>query len=242
LLSRSKPADFVLVSQEYRYEPFWLVTISTFTKYDRNHTYVIPGSGPEVKQVTILGNDIPLESQAKSNPSFNLNAVEHCAEEGRTTKTFEGLGGTAVDLSKYLAFPKTQIIEIEKFAPEGYLVIPPQVRATSVVRQCLSEMIKPVQQAYTINEERVDVEAIELNYRPIYAFEYEWAAKNKRHVIEFDALTSDISGDGRKLANQIKGVLTRDLLFDVTADAVGLLLPGGSIAVKLVKAVIDRGK
>jgi hypothetical protein len=28
----------------------------------------------------------------------------------------------------------------------------------------------------------------------------------------------------------------------VTADAVGMLVPGGSIAVKLVKAVVDRKK
>ena len=35
-------------------------------------------------------------------------------------------------------------------------------------------------------------------------------------------------------------MLTRDLLFDITADAVGMFVPGGSIAVKLVKAVVDR--
>ena len=61
-------------------------------------------------------------------------------------------------------------------------------------------------------------------------------------MIEFDALTGEISDNGRKLQNKFKGVLTRDLLFDVTADAVGVIVPGGSIAVKLVKAVIDRGK
>jgi hypothetical protein len=37
-------------------------------------------------------------------------------------------------------------------------------------------------------------------------------------------------------------MLTRDLIFDVTADAAGLIIPGGSIAVKLVKAVVDRKK
>ena len=47
---------------------------------------------------------------------------------------------------------------------------------------------------------------------------------------------------GKKLGDQIRGMLTRDLLFDVTADAVGMIVPGGSIAVKLVKAVVDRGK
>jgi hypothetical protein len=37
-------------------------------------------------------------------------------------------------------------------------------------------------------------------------------------------------------------MLMRDLLFDVTADALGIIMPGGSIVVKLVKAAIDKGK
>jgi hypothetical protein len=37
-------------------------------------------------------------------------------------------------------------------------------------------------------------------------------------------------------------VVTRDLIFDVTADAVGAIVPGGSIAVKLIKAVVERDK
>jgi hypothetical protein len=92
-----------------------------------------------------------------------------------------------------------------------------------------------------IHEERVDVEAIELNFRPVYAFEYEWATKGKRVVLEFDALTGEMHSGGKKLSDQIKSIITRDLLFDVTADAAGMLVPGGSIAVKLVKAVVDRG-
>jgi hypothetical protein len=86
------------------------------------------------------------------------------------------------------------------------------------------------------------VEALELDFRPVYAFEYEWAAKGKRTVVEFDGLTGEINAGGKKLSDQFKGIVTRDLLFDVTADAVGMFVPGGSIAVKLVKAVADRGK
>jgi hypothetical protein len=61
-------------------------------------------------------------------------------------------------------------------------------------------------------------------------------------VIEFDGLTGEISGDGKKLGSQFKGMVTRGLLFDVTADALGLIVPGGGIAVKLVKAAMDKGK
>jgi hypothetical protein len=118
-------------------------------------------------------------------------------------------------------------------------VVVPQARATAVVRQVMTEVVQPVQ-AQVIHEERMDVEAIDLYFRPVYAFEYDWAAKGKRVVVEYDALTGDTRTGGRKLQDQIKGMVTRDLLFDVTADAVGMLVPGGSIAVKLVKAVVDR--
>jgi hypothetical protein len=77
---------------------------------------------------------------------------------------------------------------------------------------------------------------------PVYAFEYDWTSKGKRSVIEFDALTGDANPGGTKLSDKFGGIVTRDLLFDVTADAIGLVVPGGSIAVKLVKAVVDKGK
>jgi hypothetical protein len=107
------------------------------------------------------------------------------------------------------------------------------------VRQVMSEVVQPVQ-AQVIHEERVDVEAMSLYFRPVYAFEYEWTAKAKKAVVEYDALTGEMRTGGRKLQDQIKGMVTRELLFDVTADAVGMIVPGGSIAVKLVKAMVDR--
>jgi hypothetical protein len=116
------------------------------------------------------------------------------------------------------------------------------MKATAIIRQVMSEVVQPVSKAQIIHDERVDIETLELNFRPVYAFEYEWASKGKRVVVEFDALLGDSRTGGRKWSADIKGILTRDLFFDVTADAVGLLVPGGGIAVKLVKAVVDRGR
>jgi hypothetical protein len=76
----------------------------------------------------------------------------------------------------------------------------------------------------------------------VYAFEYDWPAKSKKVVVEYDALTGEARPGGKRLGDGLRGVLTRDFLFDVTADAVGMIVPGGSIAVRLVKAVVDRGK
>ena len=240
MLTRPKPDEIQLMSVESRLEAFWLINVLVRTAYDNQRTYNVPVSGPEVKQVTSLGQDLPVTSSSKGAASFTLNAVEHCVEETRGRYYFDS-AGTRADLSKYQSFAKEEILDLGQFAPAGTLVVPPQANATTAMRAVLADVIKPVQ-AQVIHEERVNVEALDLYFRPVYALEYEWAAKGKRVVLEFDALTGDAHSGGKKLSDQIKSMVTRDLVFDVTADAVGMIVPGGSIAVKLVKAVVDRGK
>ena len=241
LISRPKPEEIQLLSSESRLEPFWHISISSRTVYDRNRTYSVAVGGSEVLTVTVLGQEVNVDPKAKGGAAFTLEGIEHCRDERRLSQTFDGLSGQKSDLNKYLSFNKAEIADLANFAPPAVLVVPPQARATAVVRQLMTEIIKPVQ-AQVIHEERVDVEAIDLYFRPVYAFEFDWAAKGKRAIVEYDALTNETRTGGKKLKDQIKGMLTRDLLFDVTADAVGMIVPGGSIAVKLVKAVVDRGK
>ena len=242
LFSRAKPEDLQLATVENRVEPFWMLEASSRTVYDRARTYAIPVSGTEVKSVTVMGTDFPAVPQSKGDPAFTLTGVEHCVQELETRQTFDGVTGTKVDLLKYAGAAKTEIADISTFMPEGVLVLPPQVKANAVVRQVTAEVVQPVQNVQTIHEERVDIKTIDLNFRPIYAFEYEWASKNKRVVIEFDPLTGEMRTGGKTWSDQIKSMVSRDLIFDITADAFGTIVPGGSIAVKLVKAVVDRKK
>jgi hypothetical protein len=240
LISRPNPAEMQVISVENRLEPYWEVTAANRTAYDRQQVYTISIKGGEVREVTILGQKLTVN--AKGNPSFTLNGIEHCVEEHRATRYYDGLSGQKADLSRYQSFTKTEITDLEHFALDGMLIVPPQMRATAIVRQVLGEVIQPVSKAQIIHEERVNIESIELNFHPVYALEYEWASKGKRVVVEFDAMLGDIRSGGKKWSDQIKGILTRELFFDVTADAVGMIVPGGGIAVKLVKAVVDRGK
>ena len=242
LFSRAKPEDLQLATVENRVEPFWLLEASSRTVYDRARTYTIPAGGAEVRSVTVMGTDFPVVPQPKGDNAFTLAGVEHCVQELKSRQTFDGITGAKADLLKYAGAAKTEIADITTFSPEGVLVIPPQVKANAVVRQVTADVVQPVQNVQTIHEERVDVETIDLNFRPIYAFEYEWAAKNKRVIIEFDPLTGEMHSGGKRWSDQIKSMVTRDLIFDITADAFGTLVPGGSIAVKLVKAVVDRKK
>jgi hypothetical protein len=240
LISRPNPAEIQVVSVESRLQPYWAVSATSRTAYDRQEVYTIPIKSDEAKEVTVLGQRLKLSS--KGNPSFTLNATEHCLTEQEITRYYDGLSGQKADLSRFQKFTKAEITDLEHFAPDGMLVVPPQMKASAIIRQVLSEAIKPVTKAQIIHEERVDVGSLEVNFRPVYAFEYEWSTKGKRVVVEFDALLGDIHTGGKKWSDDIKGILTRDLFFDVTADAVGMLVPGGGIAVKLVKAVVDRGK
>lgn len=240
LISRPNPSEIQVVSVENRLEPYWVVTAASRTAYDRQQVYTVPIKGEEVREVTVLGQKLTVTS--KGSPSLTLNGIEHCVEERRITRFFDGLSGQKEDLSRFQSFTKSAITDLAGFAPEGVLVVPPQMRATAIVRQVLGDAIQPVKNAQIIHEERVDIETIELNFRPVYALEYEWSSKGKRVVIEFDALLGEMHSGGKKWSDQIKGIITRDLFFDVTADAVGMLVPGGSIAVKLVKAVVDRRK
>jgi hypothetical protein len=240
LISRPKPEDIQLVSCENRLEAFWLINVLLRTVYERNNSFSIPVSGKEVHHVTTLGQDLPVNTNAKGVSTFTISGVEHCVEEDHWNFTFDG-NGTKLDLTKFLSFAKTEITDLGNFAPTGVLAIPPVAHATTVIRAMLSEIIKPIQ-AQVIHEERVNVEGLDINFRPVYAFEYEWVTKAKRVVLEFDGLTGDVRSGGKKQNGQVMGMITRDLIFDVTADAAGLIVPGGSIAVKLVKAVVDRRK
>ena len=239
LFGQTKPEDIRFVGMENRFEPCWLVTISSRTIYDRSRKYSVPVSGLEVNSVSILGQELPVETKDKTS-SFNLEAIEHCQQSIGISRAFVGMQGAPTDPEKYNPFAKTLIPDLNTFAPEGVLVVLPQLRASAVARQVIGEVLRPVQNAHTIHEERVDVETLDLNFLPVYAFEYERISKGKRSVIEFNALTGEINSGGSKLQDQFKGIVTRDLIFDITADAVGMLVPGGSIAVKLVKAVVDQ--
>jgi len=179
LFSRAKPEELQLATVENRVEPFWLVEASSRTKYDRARTYNVTASGDEVKNVTLLGTEFPTIPQPKGGPTFTLMGVEHCVQELHSRQTFDGITGAKVDLLKYSGSPKTEIADIHAFAPEGVLVVPPQVQANAVVRQVTAEVVQPVQNVQAIHEERVDIETVDLNFRPIYAFEYKQAGRDR---------------------------------------------------------------
>ncbi len=236
-IQRPKDTDITLTYSEKRYEPFWHVVCSARYVYDRRRKYTIPIGGREVQRVTICGRE--LEVQGGDKPCVIIEGVEHCLEETRKEVFVDAMSGEKRDWAKYLQYESTLIEDVEHFAPEGAIVVPPEVRASSVVREIVGEMMKPVK-ADSVEEDSVRVENIDLYYKPVFAFEYLWQTKDKHAVIEFDGLTGEIRTGGRAFRQQLGKVLTRDLLFDVGAETLNLIVPGGGLAVKLVQGLTTK--
>lgn len=238
LLQRPKPDEIELVETQRRLEPFWHVGAHARYVYDRNRDYTVPASGPEVREVTVHGETRPVAAVG-GRGSFVLSTVEHCRDEFSEQLYVDGVTGAAVsDGAVIVGGPHHEVTDLSSAAEESTVVVPPEQRASFVVRQLLGSMMKPVQ-ADTLLEESVTLDNIDLYYRPWWAFEFHWKPKDKRGVVELDAVTGQMR-QGQALMARMSRMVNRDTMFDIGADTVGLLVPGGSIAVKVARLAIDN--
>jgi hypothetical protein len=198
----------------------------------------VPASGAEVRAVTAAGTTYEV-LDTRQPRSFVVPAREHCLEEYALERYTDGMTGAAIpDAPTVLAGPRTEVSDLASLSVDGTVVVPPEHRASFVVRTLLAEMMKPLQ-ADAVLEESLVLEATDLFYRPIWAFEFHWRTKDKRQVVEIDAATGQ-TRQGPSMLPQLKGMVSRDMLFDIGADTAGMLIPGGSIAVKVAKAAMDK--
>ncbi len=233
LLQRVKPEEVEQVATQKRREPFWHVICAIRQVYDRTRNFSVPVTGPEVQSITLHETDYPV-----ANRSIAFAAVEHCREENRQQMFFDGVSGETQELGSLIGNTRSEVTDLADFAArDGVIVVPPEIRASFVMRQALQAMLKPLQ-ADVIFEEVVTIEAIDLYYRPIFAFEFRWKAKDKTAVAEFDGVTGEMR-NAKSLRQQMNLPISRDALFDIGADTIGMIVPGGNIAVKLVKVAID---
>jgi len=239
-IQRPKAEDVVLAASQRRVEPFWHVACTAHYVYDRTRLYTVPASAGDVRSVTVLGSGFPVVTSGKAPASFGLEVLEHCTEDIRDELTVDGLTGNAMgNGAAIMAGPRTEVADTTILAADETLVIPPEQRASAIVRQLLAKLLRPLQ-ADTVFEESLSVEALELYYRPIWAFEFHHPAKDKRGVVEVDALTGETRTATALRVSHLTRMVSKDALFDIGADTVGLIVPGGSIAVKLARIAIDR--
>ena len=93
-------------------------------------------------------------------------------------------------------------------------------------------------EADRILEERVIVDAVDLVYRPVYAFRYRHAGKEA--VIEFDGLTGEARGSGSTFEQYFGKVFEPRFLLDAGIEAVNLFVPGTQLARIVVEHGVQR--
>lgn len=229
LLQRPKPEDIEITATQKRLEPFWYAAATARYVYDRRAMYRVPVS-PEVQSVKF--NETEHAVTGDKSRTFALEGLEHCVEEARQELLLDAATGKEAKLEKYLAFPKNIAPDVAALEQGGALVIAPEVRGSFVVRKLVSMLMKTFQ-ADQIHEEKIDVSEVTLYYRPIFALEYLWKAKDKKQVVEFDGLTGELKAESGEIKKKVVSVLENDALFDIGADAVGTVLPGVNVAIKL---------
>lgn len=237
-LNRPKDEDFKLTSQDHSYLPFWHIVGTATYDYERKVRHSWPVSGPEVTTLTLADVEYPA-----NQGTIAVTVLEHCHQAETTTLLIDGLTGVAQPtLSSYLTFANSEVDkeELQKIAEKNQ-VIPPKTRASSLVRDTASKMIHSIE-ADQVFEESVVLEKVDLYYRPVYSFTYNWLSKNKQARVDVDGLTGEVNFNQKNLPDLMQQMIDYDFLFDIGADAAGTFIPGGSIAVKLAKKYMESKK
>ncbi|HEX5377888.1 MAG TPA: hypothetical protein VFW47_04910 [Phenylobacterium sp.] len=231
LFAQPKDDEFEVVYRERRLQPFWRLTVSTTTAYERTRDYPIKVL-PEVREVTIGGQTLPV-----SAGQFTIQGLESCREDTRRETLVDGLTKQInPGLSAYLQHDALEIDAktLAEASAEGLLVVPPEARASGIVRDVIATAIGKID-ADRVLEETVRVEAIDLYYRPVHAFRYRRAGKEA--VVEFDAVTGEVKTNGSTFEQYLGKVLEPHFLLDVSAETINMVVPGAN----LVKLMVVKG-
>jgi len=175
-----------------------------FLVYERRRDYVVVASAPEVREVTIESTTYPVAESGQTARSFSFSATEHCREEiAHTLDADARTGAKVADAVVVLSGPRQEVADPASLAVDETIVVPPEHRASFVVRQLLSEMLKPVQ-ADRVLEESLTLETIDLCYRPIWAFEFHWqSSRLLERCFQVKIFPTEVRGKDELLAREI---------------------------------------
>ena len=235
-LSKPKEDDFELVYRERRLQPFWRLTCAADYLYERMRRYAV--KVPEaVETVAAYGQTLTAVSG-----EITFEGLETCREAVRKESLYDALTKQSdPTLSRYLQYDGVAVapeaLQVE--AGEGTIVVPPVAKAPELIRDALSGVITRIE-ADRVIEERIRVEAVELYYRPIYAFRYRW--QNKEAIVEFDGLTGEVKAGGSTFESYLGKVMDPAFLIDASVEAATLFIPGARLAEIIVTKGISLAK
>jgi len=231
LISKPKDEDYEIVYRERRLQPFWRLSAQTAYTYERKRDHKIK-VGHEVQSVALFENSV-----LAANKEVTFSVTETCKENNRREWFFDGLTKAAApNLKSYLQYDAAPISvdALNDQTRTGAVVVPPQAKSSALTRDVLSQVMPKIE-ADKILEEKVQIDAIDLYYRPVYAFRYRW--QGKEAVVEFDAVTGDARTGGATFETYVGKYIDPVFLLDIGAEAANMFIPG----VNLAKIMVVKG-
>ena len=230
-LSRPKDEDFETVYRERRLQPFYHIACTATMTYERGKDYRVPVD-PNVVQVEVDG-----KKHAVDTGAFVVTGTERCHDEIHRAAYYDGISGAAdAGAALYLGHNATLIDAtiLASAAADGALVVPPQAKASMLVRDVLASSIERIV-ADRVLEEKLSIHHIDLYYRPVYAFRYRW--QGKEAVVEFDGVTGEARVGGNTFEQFLGRAIDAEFLINAGVEAAGILIPGA----RLAEIVISKG-
>ena len=230
-LSRPKEEDFELVYRERRLQPFWRLSCAADYLYERTRRYAVKVPAA-VETVAAYGQTLSAVSG-----EITFEGLETCREAVRKEVLYDALTRQPDPLlSKYLQFEGVTVTPegLAAAAGEGTIVVPPEAKAPELIRDALSGVITRIE-ADRVLEEQIRVDAVELYYRPIYAFRYRW--QGKEAIVEFDGLTGEVKAGGATFEAYLGKVMDPAFLIDAGVEAATLFIPGA----RLAEIIVTKG-
>ncbi len=235
LFARPKEGDIAISDLGLCYLPLWHAKAHLRFLYDRRELYKVPVKTPHVASVSVGPDD-----HAVASGTIELPVVEHCERDERKELWLDGLSDQPMNAQPYLqasAIP----VDLDEFAPEDAKIVAPTVRASAVVRALLGDDLRPTD-ADAVKEERVNVECIDLYLRPAFNFKCVWTEKNKTADLTLDAVTGELQSRPSAAMAAVGKLLKPETLFDLGAETLNVIVPGGAIVLKVAKAFADKRK
>ena len=230
LFGKAKDEEIELVYKERRLQPFWSLSCHVVCVYERARQHVLR-MAPEVRKAAIAGETHDVVAQ-----QLTLSLLETCREEVRRDAVFDALsGGPAPDLPAQALQAARPVGAVDLAGlSDGAVVVPPKAKAEVVIRTMLSELGSKIE-ADRLIEETCVFDAIDLCYRPIYAYRYR--RQGKEAVVEVDGCTGEVRLGGATFEAYLGKVLEPRFLLEVSAETLNIFLPGAT----LVKVLVAKG-
>jgi len=223
LLFRPKPDDIAIVYEEKRYQAFWHIVGTLFLDYKRKTRHKVPVE-TMVKTITIEGIEYAAN---QPDHTFEIEGIEHCQEEQREELLVDAQTEKTGDFARYMRCSSKQIESMDILTQDGAQIAYMQAKASFLIRQVLNKLVRPYK-ADEILDERIAIDELNLYFYPLYTFEYAWANKDKKALVEFDGVTGEVR-KGQKISDKLLKSFSYDDMFDFAKEIAGFV-PGGGLA------------